>query len=207
MEISLPYVYFLAVALSAFAVWGYLRGWAREAFTLAGSVTAWMLTITEGKTVLDFVNKLYRAALFLVQGGIEVQDPGALARRLGGVQLMDLQHDEVPLSVFYGILVIVTYLLVDRYVERKTTIAGHVVGSCLGTLNGYVSTNTLLHWPSQNAVLVTTLTVPDENTIVTFGQYIPAGLVVGVGLVVILALINSMRSNRRGTRSEWAGRK
>ncbi len=199
VELALPYIYVLAVVLSAFGVFGYFRGWAREASALVGQLVSWALVITWGALTLAYMNKVYRALLFLVQGGIEAEDPSVLAKEINGVRLIDTEHPEPALSVLFIVLTIVGYLIVNRLVERKTSVPGSAVGALLGVANGYLLAGVLLNWPSYKANLVVTVNLPDETTAAFLSQYFPAALIVVIGIIIVGALINSLRNGRRSS--------
>ncbi|MCL5264197.1 MAG: CvpA family protein [Chloroflexi bacterium] len=204
MEISIPYIYVLVLLLAAFGVMGLARGWARDAAALAGVFVSWMVVAKLGGTILEFVNRVARAILFLTQGGIETDDPAQMAVRLSKVQLADLAHPDVPLALLFGLFILIVYLLSSRLIDRRTTWPGKAGGALLGALNGYLVSYAMLQAPSPRTNILTTLTFPVKDIALFLGQYLAAALIIAVGIVIVFALFNGIRTARRSADAGWA---
>lgn len=209
MEVSVPYVYLLGLILVAFAARGFTQGWAREGATFGGAFAAWLIIEKLGDRILEMVNRLARSVLFVLQGGIESNDPASLVRSLNQLRVVDPEHPQVPLTILFGVLVLIVYLLTPRFILARRTIPAKVGGSLIAIVNGYLIAFALLQEPSLQAKLIVSATFPPiglpMGDIPGFsGQYVSAALVALVGIVIVLALFTGIRSSRRRMGSGWA---
>ncbi len=208
MEISVPYIYLLGVILIGFAALGFTRGWTREGATFAGVFAAWLVMVKLGDGILQLVNHFARSILFIFQSGMDSKDPAALVQRLNQVQLADLQHPQMPLTILFIILASIVYWLTTRFIRMPRTIPARVGGSLIAIVTGYVITFVILQEPSLQARLVISLTLPwttlPAGVPGFLGQYLSGALVALVGIVIIFALFSSIRSSKRRLGSGWA---
>lgn len=209
MEISVPYIYLLAVILAAFGVIGFKRGWAREGATFGGAFAAWLIMVKLGDGILQLVNRFVRSILFVLQGGIDSDDPARLVHNLNQVQVVDLEHPQIPLTVLFIILVSAVYWLTARLIATSRTMPAKVGGALISIVTGYLITFVILQEPSLRSTLFISLTLPwsasPTNGVPGFmGQYLSGVLVVLVGIVIVFALFSSIRTSRRRLGSGWA---
>ncbi|MBI2953126.1 MAG: hypothetical protein HYY30_02350 [Chloroflexi bacterium] len=204
MEISVPYAYLLVPVLSAVGLLGSRRGWAREAVTFVGVMLAWLVMARLGEGILQLLNRLARAVLFILEGGMESGDPASLVRRLNQTQLADQQHPEVPLAILFVVLVLVVYLVTSRLIMARTTILAKIGGALLAALNGYIITFVILQEPSPRSTVIASVALPMGDAPGFLGQYLSAALVALVGVVIVFALFSGIRLSRRSAKAGWA---
>lgn len=204
VRISVPYLYVLALVLAAFAGLGFVRGWAREAVAVGGVIVAWNISARFGDAILQYLNRLARSILFVLNGGIESTDPTALVRSLNETQLADLQQPQVPLAILFATLVIIVYMLTVRFIRARATLLGKIGGSLIGMLNGFLIAFVLLQAPSLQSKLIVSVSLPATGVLSFVEQYTPGLLVALVGIVIVFALFTSLRAARQRKGPGWA---
>lgn len=201
---EIPYVYILGLVLAAFATLGFKRGWVREGATFGGVILAWSISARLGDAILQFLNRTTRSILFVVQGGIESSDPARLVRSLNETQLADLQRPQIPLAIMFGILVIIAYVLTNRFLQRQRPIPGKIGGSLIAMLNGFLIAFVMLQAPSLQSKMVLSVSLPTKEGTAIAEQYTPGVLVAVVGVIIAFALFTSIRTARRRVGAGWA---
>lgn len=212
MELTIPYIYLLVLVLLGFAGLGLRRGWMREGFQLVGILASWLITAKLGTNILHLVNRLARSVLFVFQGGLDSEDPASLVRRLNKVQIVDPMQPEIPLVILFCVLVAATYTLTTRYVKPSRSIPSKAAGALLAMINGYLIAFVALQEPSLRAKLVISADIPalpsfNGHIDELIGQYAAFALVTIVGIIIVIALLSSIRSARRRAGQGWAERR
>lgn len=206
MELGLPYLYVVVVVVSAWGVVGYARGARPEVVNLAGVVISWLATVKLGDSIIELLNGLARTALFVARGGIDPESASKAAQSVSTVRLVDPNQHETALAILFVAIVAVFFMLSHRFVQRRVSVPGKALGCVLGAMNGYLSAYVVFQNPSPSALVVLTVTLPAGGAH-TFGSYLPALTVAAVGLTLIAALVFSLRATRRGSGTQFAGRR
>lgn len=192
----------LGTVLGLFGLVGAWRGWLREAAALGGVLLAWLIVGLTGEGLIALLNRVYLIGQFISQGGFDRPDPGDLLRTLRARPLLTpAQAGWVTAGLFTALTALI-YLVTHRLRARATGLAGPLLGFGLGLLNGYLVSYVTL---GQVAGLIGPGSGPLLQAHQVLEQYLTGTVLLGVGLVLMTALLSTWRLSARGRRRSVSG--
>ncbi len=134
-------------ALLVFVVVGYRRGVARELPTLFGLGAGWLLASLVGPGLTERLNRLYRAARFVVEDALGREDSTAIwerVRALPDIIRTDTDAEILALGVFVG-WVGLMYIVTQYRCRGPANRTGRVLGALAGGVNGLLFSRGVVH--------------------------------------------------------------
>ena len=179
-----PGVYLVGVAVVAFGVLGFFRGWRREIWPLGGLVIGWTVCLLAGRSLVDVVNRAYLMLAFTLGGGFDSRvDATVLLDQLRGRPLVSPSQPDLLLLCALGLIAVAAYALGSRYASGPESFSAQVYAVPLGLANGYLIVYGLLRFAGP-----TILGASVNATTRTVGQAIIPTLLVGAAAVCLLIL-------------------
>jgi hypothetical protein len=135
----------LAVTI-AFSAIGLIRGWRREAWTLAALAAVWLLALGAGSLVVGLVNGAGRSLGFVLSGGLAALDPESVWRGLSARPLVDPAQPEMLVAALFAVAVVASYAVPGRRGQAPSGFGDRFVGLAMGCVNGYLVACALLKY-------------------------------------------------------------
>ena len=196
----------MVVAIVAFGVIGFWRGWLREVGTLAGLLLSWLIVTALHDPLIGFVNRLALIWTFTLRGGFDVNQPGVLIAVLKRAPLVNSAHAATFAGLVLVVLALISYLAAQRFVTPPANPSAQVIGALVGLVNGYLLLYLIFHYLAPGAVLPVPGSLGNSTVSGTLGHYLTTLLVGGIVLVIAISLLSSARLSGRGTSRPQTGR-
>ena len=177
-------VYLVGIAVIAFGVLGFFRGWRREAWLLGGLVLGWSLVLLAGRSLLDAVNRGHLMTNFALEGGFDPgTDASVLLVRLRDHPLISPSSPDLLLLCVLALIAVGSYLLGNRMASGPESVTAQALGVPIGLANGYLIVYALLRFAGP--ALLGDSVAPTARTV---GQAVIPMLLLGAAAVCLLIL-------------------
>jgi len=176
-----------AIAIVAFGVIGFLRGWRREAISLAFTLTAILFLIFGKLSLAQFVYVNLPRAITTLTSGHQNPQPAPTIK-------VDDPKIAISTSVAFLVLIALGYLVSTKVMPKPATTPDRLWGLIPGIISGYAILTFFTNVLNKSLLLQLNINPPNQNLI---GSYLLVVFIVVV-VVVILALISASAKKSGG---------
>ena len=176
-----------AIAIVAFGVIGFLRGWRREAISLAFTLTGILFLIFGNVRLAQFVYVNLPRAITTLTSGHQNPQPAPTIK-------VDDPKIAISTSVAFLVLIALGYLVSTKVMPKPATTPDRLWGLIPGIISGYAILTFFTNVLNKSLLLQLNINPPNQNLI---GSYLLVVFIVVV-VVVILALISASAKKSGG---------
>ncbi len=189
----------LGIVLAIFAFLGFKRGVNRELLSMIGVGLGILLADGLAHALQGWVNRFYKLGRFALAGGLTAADPTQAWQGIEKLPaLVSTPEDLRFLAILiFLILLLVIYLLGQRFIAAPKTFMAQFLGLLAGGINGFLVAYYLFPLvlvPSQAVIIK----LPSSEVKATLGSSRSIAMVVVLVIVVLIAFgLHSTPSGRK----------